>query len=162
MTMEAGDSSPCCKCGTFLPVNKLKAIKIDICGGCFKSEVIDMKRSLPPKQVTIQHCLQCDCYFRPPELRMKAQFGSKELMFFCVKILNKINFALVNAVFVGTEVDYSETKIIKVKLSLRKYVYSGWFTIQQDHVVEYLVEDQTCNTCSIVSSNLGLLVSSTL
>lgn len=156
MTMEAGDSCRCCKCSISLPANKN-----DICSACLKSEVIDSKQSLPPKQVTIQHCSQCGCYFHPPKLQMKARFGSKELMSFCVKSLKKMDFSLRNATFVGTEADYSETKIIKVKLSLEKHIWSGYY-IEQDHIVEYLVEDETCNSCSGASSNLDHLVSSTL
>lgn len=151
MTMESGmfnvqktvGSVLCCKCGIPMAPNAA-----NMCVKCLRSEV-DITEGLQ-KHVIIIHCPECDCYLQPPRTWIKAQLESKELLTFCVKRLKNMNkIRLVNAEFIWTE---PHSKRIKVKITVQKEVLNGAI-LEQSYMVEYVVQDQMCESCSRVQAN---------
>ncbi|KAL3846061.1 hypothetical protein ACJIZ3_003464 [Penstemon smallii] len=133
----------CCKCGISMPPNAA-----NMCTKCLRSEV-DITEGLQ-KNVTIIHCPECEKYLQPPRTWIKAQLESKQLLTFCVKRLKNLNkVRLVNAEFIWTE---PHSKRIKVKIKVQKEVLSGAI-LEQGHTVEYVVQDQMCESCSKVQAN---------
>lgn len=81
---------------------------------------------------------------------MDAELESKELLTFCVKRLKNLNTVrLVHAEFVWTE---PHSKRIKVKLKVQKEVLHGAI-LEQAYTVEYVVQDQLCESCSRIQAN---------
>ncbi|KAH6788915.1 nonsense-mediated mRNA decay NMD3 family protein [Perilla frutescens var. frutescens] len=133
----------CCKCGISMQPNAA-----NMCVNCLRSE-IDITEGLQ-KHVTIIRCPECDSYLQPPKTWIKAQLESKELLTFCVKRLKNLHkVKLVNAEFVWTE---PHSKRIKVKLKIQKEVLNG-AVLEQGYTVEYVVQDQMCESCSRVQAN---------
>ncbi|KAJ0457731.1 putative ribosomal export protein Nmd3 [Helianthus annuus] len=133
----------CCKCGILMPPNAA-----NMCVKCLRSEV-DITEGLQ-KHVIIIHCPECDCYLQPPRTWLKAQLESKELLTFCVKRLKNLNkVRLIHAEFIWTE---PHSKRIKVKLRVQKEVMNG-AVLEQAYMVEYVVQDQMCESCSRVQAN---------
>lgn len=133
----------CCKCGILMQPNAA-----NMCAKCLRSE-IDITEGLQ-KHVIINHCPECGSYLQPPRTWIKAQLESKELLTFCVKRLKNLNkVRLVDAVFVWTE---PHSKRIKVKLRVQKEVLNG-AKLEQTYVVEYVVQDKMCESCSRVQAN---------
>lgn len=133
----------CCKCGILMQPNAA-----NMCAKCLRSEV-DITEGLQ-KHVTIIHCPECDSYLQPPRTWIKAQLESKELLVFCVKRLKNLNkVRLANADFVWTE---PHSKRIKVRLQVRKEVLNGAI-LEQAYIVEYVVHDQMCDSCSRIQAN---------
>lgn len=133
----------CCKCGIPMAPNAA-----NMCVTCLRSEV-DITEGLQ-KHVIIMHCPECDSYLQPPRTWLKAQLESKELLTFCVKRLKNLNkVRLVNAEFVWTE---PHSKRIKVKLKVQKEVLNGAI-LEQSYLVEYVVQDHMCESCSRVQAN---------
>ncbi|XP_073016400.1 uncharacterized protein [Primulina eburnea] len=133
----------CCKCGILMPPNAA-----NMCSKCLRSE-IDITEGLQ-KHVIIIHCPECDNYLQPPRTWIKAQLESKELLTFCVKRLKNLNkVRLVHAEFIWTE---PHSKRIKVKLRVQKEVLNGAI-LEQAYTVEYVVQDQMCESCSRVQAN---------
>ncbi|XP_011082654.1 60S ribosomal export protein NMD3-like [Sesamum indicum] len=133
----------CCKCGISMQPNAA-----NMCAKCLRSEV-DITEGLQ-KHVIIIHCPECDTYLQPPRTWIKAQLESKELLTFCVKRLKNLNkVRLVHAEFVWTE---PHSKRIKVKLRVQKEVLNGAI-LEQAYTVEYVVQDQMCESCSRVQAN---------
>ncbi|PIN13657.1 NMD protein affecting ribosome stability and mRNA decay [Handroanthus impetiginosus] len=133
----------CCKCGILMQPNAA-----NMCAKCLRSE-IDITEGLQ-KHVIINHCPECDCYLQPPRTWIKAQLESKELLTFCVKRLKNLNkVRLVHAEFIWTE---PHSKRIKVKLRVQKEVLNGAI-LEQAYTVEYVVQDQMCESCSRVQAN---------
>ncbi|KAH6785197.1 hypothetical protein C2S51_037652 [Perilla frutescens var. frutescens] len=133
----------CCKCGILMQPNAA-----NMCGNCLRSEV-DITEGLQ-KHVIILHCPDCDSYLQPPRTWLKAQLESKELLTFCVKRLKNLNTVrLVHAEFIWTE---PHSKRIKIKLRVQKEVLHGAI-LEQAYTVEYVVQDQLCESCSRVQAN---------
>lgn len=133
----------CCKCG--IPMTPNAA---NMCVKCLRSEV-DITEGLQ-KHVIIIHCPECDTYLQPPRTWIKAQLESKELLTFCVKRLKNFNkVRLVLAEFIWTE---PHSKRLKVKLKVQKEVLNG-AVLEQAYTVEYVVQDQMCESCSRVQAN---------
>ncbi|KAJ0579051.1 putative ribosomal export protein Nmd3 [Helianthus annuus] len=133
----------CCKCGILMAPNAA-----NMCVKCLRSEV-DITEGLQ-KHVIIIHCPECDCYLQPPRTWLKAQVESKELLTFCVKRLKNLNkVRLIHAEFIWTE---PHSKRIKVKLRVQKEVLNG-AVLEQAYMVEYVVHDQMCESCSRVQAN---------
>ncbi|PWA39680.1 NMD3-like protein [Artemisia annua] len=133
----------CCKCG--IPMQPNAA---NMCVKCLRSE-IDITEGLQ-KHVIIIHCPECDCYLQPPKTWIKAQLESKELLTFCVKRLKNLNkVRLIHAEFIWTE---PHSKRIKVKLKVQQEVLNGAI-LEQAYMVEYVVQDQMCESCSRVQAN---------
>ncbi|KAL0353744.1 UNVERIFIED_CONTAM: Nuclear/nucleolar GTPase 2 [Sesamum angustifolium] len=133
----------CCKCGILMQPNAA-----NMCAKCLRSEV-DITEGLK-KHVIIIHCPECDTYLQPPRTWIKAQLESKELLTFCVKRLKNLNkVRLVHAEFIWTE---PHSKRIKVKLRVQKEVLNGAI-LEQAYTVEYVVQDQMCESCSRVQAN---------
>lgn len=133
----------CCKCGILMPPNAA-----NMCTNCLRSE-IDITEGLQ-KHVTINHCPECDSYLQPPKKWIRAELESKKLLTFCVKRLKNLHkVRLVNAGFVWTE---PHSKRIKVKLKVQKEVLNG-AVLEQTYTVEYVVQDQMCESCSRVQAN---------
>ncbi|GJW96268.1 NMD3-like protein [Tanacetum coccineum] len=151
MNVEAGmftvqqtmGNVPCCKCGVPMIPNAA-----NMCVKCLRSEV-DITEGLE-KQVTIIHCPECDTYLQPPRTWIKAQLESKQLLGFCVRRLKNLSkLKLIHAEFVWTE---PHSKRLKVKLRVQKEVLNG-AVLEQAHVVEYVVHDQMCDSCSRSQAN---------
>ncbi|KAL1560675.1 60S ribosomal export protein NMD3-like [Salvia divinorum] len=133
----------CCKCGITMQPNAA-----NMCTRCLQSE-IDITEGLQ-KQVTIVHCPECNKYLQPPKTWTGAELESKKLLSFCIRRLKNLNkVRLVNAEFVWTE---PHSKRIKVKLKVRKEVLNGAL-LEQSYTVEYVVQDQMCETCSRAQVN---------
>ncbi|KAG8390462.1 hypothetical protein BUALT_Bualt01G0085800 [Buddleja alternifolia] len=133
----------CCKCGILMQPNAA-----NMCANCLRSEV-DITEGLQ-KHVIIIHCPECDTYLQPPRTWIRAQLESKELLTFCVKRLKNLNkVRLVHAEFIWTE---PHSKRIKVKLRVQKEVLNGAI-LEQAYTVEYVVQDQMCESCSRVQAN---------
>lgn len=133
----------CCNCG--IPMTPNAA---NMCVKCLRSEV-DITEGLQ-KHVIIIHCPECDAYLQPPRTWIKAQLESKQLLTFCCKrVKNLSKLKLIHAEFVWTE---PHSKRIKVKLRVQKEVLNG-AVLEQACVVEYVVQDQMCDTCSRAQVN---------
>ncbi|KAM3341450.1 60S ribosomal export protein NMD3 [Capsicum galapagoense] len=133
----------CCKCGISMQPNAA-----NMCANCLRSE-IDITEGLQ-KHVIICHCPECDSYLQPPRTWIKAQLESKELLTFCVKRLKNLNkVRLVQAEFIWTE---PHSKRIKVKLKVQKEVLHGAI-LEQAYTVEYVIQDQMCESCTRVQAN---------
>lgn len=133
----------CCKCG--IPMSPNAA---NMCVKCLRSEV-DITEDLQ-KHVTIIHCPECDTYLQPPRTWIRAQLESKELLTFCVKRLKNLNkVRLVHAEFIWTE---PHSKRLKVRLRVQKEVLNG-AVLEQAYTVEYVVQDQMCESCTRVQAN---------
>lgn len=133
----------CCKCGISMQPNAA-----NMCANCLRSEV-DITEGLQ-KHVIICHCPECDGYLQPPRTWLKAQLESKELLTFCVKRLKNLNkVRLVHAEFIWTE---PHSKRIKVKLKVQKEVLHGAI-LEQAYTVEYVIQDQMCESCTRVQAN---------
>ncbi|MBA0739380.1 hypothetical protein Gogos_012658 [Gossypium gossypioides] len=81
----------------------------------------------------------------------EAQLESKELLTFCVKRLETDlkKVRLVNAEFIWTE---PHSKRIKVKLKVQKEVLNGAI-LEQSYVVEYVQQDNMCDSCTRFQAN---------
>ncbi|CAI9787781.1 unnamed protein product [Fraxinus pennsylvanica] len=133
----------CCKCGILMQPNAA-----NMCAKCLRSEV-DITEGLQ-KHLVIIHCPECESYLQPPRTWMKMQLESKELLTFCIKRsknLNKVH--LVHAEFIWTE---PHSKRIKVRLRVQKEVLNG-AVLEQAYTVEYVVQDQMCESCTRVQAN---------
>lgn len=120
----------------------------NMCVKCLRSEV-DITEGLQ-KHVIIIHCPECDTYLQPPRTWLKAQLESKELLTFCVKRLKNLNkVRLIHAEFIWTE---PHSKRLKIKLKVQKEVLNG-AVLEQSFLVEYVVQDQMCESCSRVQAN---------
>lgn len=133
----------CPMCGVSMRPNPA-----NICVTCLRAEV-DITEGLQ-KHVTILFCPECTSYLQPPRTWIKAQLESKELLTFCVKRLKNLNkVRLVDAAFIWTE---PHSKRLKVKLKIQKEVMHGAI-MEQGYVVEYVVEDHMCESCSRSAAN---------
>ncbi|WOG82842.1 hypothetical protein DCAR_0102010 [Daucus carota subsp. sativus] len=133
----------CCKCGIPMAPNAA-----NMCVKCLRTEV-DITEGLQ-KHVIIVHCPECDTYLQPPRTWIKAQLESKELLTFCVKRVKNLNkVKLVDAGFIWTE---PHSKRLKVKLRVQKEVLNG-AVLEQTCTVEYVVQDQMCESCTRVQAN---------
>ncbi|CAA0824810.1 nonsense-mediated mRNA decay NMD3 family protein [Striga hermonthica] len=133
----------CCKCG--IPMQPNAA---NMCAKCLRSE-FDITEGLQ-KHVIINHCPDCESYLQPPRTWIKAELESRELLTFCLNRLKNLRntVKLVNSEFVWTE---PHSKRIKVKLTVQKEVLNVF--LQQAYIVEYVVQDQLCESCSKVQAN---------
>ncbi|KAI3966805.1 hypothetical protein MKW92_053655 [Papaver armeniacum] len=119
----------CCKCGILMAPNAANT-----CVKCLRSDV-DISEGLQ-KNVIIMYCPECN--------------KSKELLTFCVKRLKNLNkVRLVHAEFIWTE---PHSKRIKVKVRVQKQVLNG-VVLEQAYLVEYVVQDHLCESCSRVAAN---------
>ncbi|KAK6931157.1 Nmd3, N-terminal [Dillenia turbinata] len=142
MVHQTVGSVLCCKCG--IPMQPNAA---NMCVNCLRSEE-DITEGLQ-KHVIIMHCPECSCYLQPPKTWIKAELESKELLQFCLKRLKNMNkVRLVHAEFVWTE---PHSKRLKVKLSVQKEVHGA--ILEQSYVVEYVVQDYMCTSCSRIQAN---------
>ncbi|XP_059641391.1 uncharacterized protein LOC132283465 [Cornus florida] len=133
----------CCKCGIAMLPNAA-----NMCVKCLRSEV-DITEGLQ-KHVIIIHCPECDTYLQPPRTWIKAQLESKELLTFCVKRVKNLNkVRLLHAEFIWTE---PHSKRMKIKLRVQKEVLNGAI-LEQAYIVEYVVQEQMCKSCSRVQAN---------
>ncbi|KAK6922094.1 Nmd3, N-terminal [Dillenia turbinata] len=132
----------CCKCG--IPMQPNAA---NMCVNCLRSEE-DITEGLQ-KHVIIMHCPECKCYLQPPKTWIKAELESKELLQFCLKRLKFMSkVRLVHAEFVWTE---PHSKRLKIKLRVQKEVHGA--ILEQAYVVEYVVQDYMCTSCSRIQAN---------
>ena len=133
----------CPVCGVSMAPNPA-----NMCVSCLRTQV-DITEGLQ-KNVTILFCPECVSYLHPPRTWIKAELESKELLTFCVKRLKNMNkIRLIDAAFVWTE---PHSKRVKVKLKIQKEIMNGAI-MEQSYVVEYVVEDHLCESCSRVAAN---------
>ncbi|RZC71192.1 hypothetical protein C5167_034647 [Papaver somniferum] len=133
----------CCKCGILMAPNAA-----NMCVKCLRSEV-DITEGLQ-KSVIIMYCPECNSYLQPPRTWIKCELESKELLTFCVKRLKNLNkVRLIHAEFIWTE---PHSKRIKVKVRVQKEVLNG-VVLEQAYLVEYVVQDHLCESCSRVAAN---------
>lgn len=133
----------CCMCGIQMAPNAA-----NMCVNCLRSQV-DITEGLQ-KRLIILHCPECNSYLQPPKTWIKAQLESKELLTFCIKRLKNLNkVRLMHAEFIWTE---PHSKRIKVKLRVQKEVLNGAI-LEQAYIVEYVQQEQMCESCSRVQAN---------
>ncbi|XXG75755.1 hypothetical protein AAC387_Pa08g0263 [Persea americana] len=133
----------CCMCGIQMAPNAA-----NMCVNCLRSQV-DITEGLQ-KRLIILHCPECNSYLQPPKTWIKAQLESKELLTFCIKRLKNLNkVRLMHAEFIWTE---PHSKRIKVKLRVQKEVLNGAI-LKQAYIVEYVQQEQMCESCSRVQAN---------
>ncbi|KAG6429430.1 hypothetical protein SASPL_107481 [Salvia splendens] len=133
----------CCRCGILMQPNAA-----NMCANCLRSE-IDITEGLQ-KHVIIIFCPECNSFLQPPRTWIKAELESKELLTFCVKRLKNLNTVrMVHAEFIWTE---PHSKRIKIKLKVQKEVLHGAI-LEQAYTVEYVVQDQLCESCARVQAN---------
>lgn len=92
-----------------------------MCINCIRNEV-DITEGIP-KHGTIQFCRNCERYLQPPNIWVRADLESRELLAFCLKRLKGLNkVRLIDAGFIWTE---PHSRRIKVKLTIQKEVKSS-------------------------------------
>ncbi|XP_012271399.1 60S ribosomal export protein NMD3 [Orussus abietinus] len=127
----------CCECGTPIEPNPA-----NMCVGCLRVHV-DITEGIP-KQATLIFCKGCERYLQPPMEWVHAPLESRELLSLCLKKLKGLNrVKLIDAGFIWTE---PHSKRLKVKLTVHGEVLGG-AVLQQVFVVEYIVNNQMCDTC---------------
>ncbi|CAG8787027.1 8817_t:CDS:2, partial [Gigaspora margarita] len=98
-----------------------------------------------PKQATLQFCRNCERYLQPPNIWIRAELESRELLSLCLKKLKGLNkVKLIDAGFIWTE---PHSRRIKVKLTVQKEVFISTL-IQQITEVEFVVNYQQCGDCT--------------
>ncbi|KAI9002355.1 NMD3 family-domain-containing protein, partial [Gaertneriomyces semiglobifer] len=136
--------SLCASCGTVIAPNPA-----NMCVNCIRSDV-DITEGIP-KQATVHFCKGCDRYLQPPNIWVKAELESRELLALCLKKLRGLNkVRLVDAGFIWTE---PHSRRLKVKLTIQKEVFASTI-LQQIFVVEYIVATQHCEECQRVDAQL--------
>ncbi|KAJ3008189.1 hypothetical protein HKX48_008717 [Thoreauomyces humboldtii] len=134
----------CASCGTVIAPNPA-----NMCVNCIRGDV-DITEGIP-KQATIHFCRGCDRYLQPPNLWVKADLESRELLALCLKKLRGLNkVRLVDAGFIWTE---PHSKRVKVKLTIQKEVFAATI-LQQVFVTEFIVANQHCEECQRVDAQL--------
>ncbi|TPX66298.1 hypothetical protein SpCBS45565_g04557 [Spizellomyces sp. 'palustris'] len=134
----------CASCGTVIAPNPA-----NMCVNCIRSDV-DITEGIP-KQATVHFCRGCERYLQPPNIWVKAELESRELLALCLKKLRGLNkVRLVDAGFIWTE---PHSKRVKVKLTIQKEVFAATI-LQQVFVVEYIVANQHCEECQRVDAQL--------
>jgi nonsense-mediated mRNA decay protein 3 len=118
-----------------------------MCVNCIRSQV-DITEGIP-KQQAVQFCRGCERYLQPPRHWVTCGWESRELLTVCIKKLRGLNkVKLTDASFVWTE---PHSKRIKTKLTVQKEVFQGTI-LQQTFVVEYVIENFTCENCHRVAA----------
>ncbi|KAJ3158398.1 hypothetical protein HDU86_002864 [Geranomyces michiganensis] len=134
----------CASCGTVIAPNPA-----NMCVNCIRGDV-DITEGIP-KQATIHFCRGCDRYLQPPNIWVKADLESRELLALCLKKLKGLGkVRLVDAGFIWTE---PHSKRVKVKLTIQKEVFAATI-LQQVFVVEFIVANQHCEECERVDAQL--------
>ncbi|KAI3708065.1 hypothetical protein L2E82_37097 [Cichorium intybus] len=140
---QTAGSVLCCTCGIPMAPNAA-----NMCATCLRSQV-DITAGFQ-RHLTIIHCPECDRSLQPPRTWLKTPLESKELLTFCLKRLNNPNqIRLIHAEFIWTE---PHSKRIKVKLKVQKEVLNG-VVLEQAYIVEYILQNQMCDSCSRVQAN---------
>lgn len=87
-----------------------------MCVNCIRNEV-DITEGIP-KQVTLHFCRNCERYLQPPQIWVKAELESRELLALCLKKLKGLGkVRLVDAGFIWTE---PHSRRVRVKLTIQK------------------------------------------
>ncbi|RWS10009.1 60S ribosomal export protein NMD3-like protein [Dinothrombium tinctorium] len=127
----------CCECGLLIDPNPSNT-----CVNCLKSR-IDITEGIQ-KQVVLYFCRGCERYMHSQGQWIYCALESRELLSLCLKKLKGlVKVHLVDASFVWTE---PHSKRLKVKLKIQKEVFGGAI-LQQSFVVEYVVNNFTCDAC---------------
>eukprot|EP00842_Homolaphlyctis_polyrhiza_P001175 jgi/Hompol1/2058/HPOL_002042-RA len=134
----------CATCGAVIAPNAA-----NMCIDCIRADV-DITEGIP-KQATIHFCKGCDRYLQPPNIWVKCELESRELLALCLRKLKGLaKVRLVDAGFLWTE---PHSKRIKVKISIQKEVFASTI-LQQVFVVEFIVAGQYCEECMRVDAQL--------
>ncbi|CAG8747792.1 1961_t:CDS:2, partial [Racocetra persica] len=106
--------------------------------------IVDITDGIP-KRATLQFCRNCERYLQPPNIWVRAELESRELLSLCLKKLKGLNkVKLIDAGFIWTE---PHSRRIKVKLTVQKEVFISTI-IQQITEVEFVVNHQQCGDCT--------------
>jgi len=116
-----------------------------MCPACIRTQ-IDITEGIPKEGVL--HCCQfCNRWLQPPTRWVPCELESKDLLAICLKKLRGLKeVRLVDAAFVWTE---PHSKRIKTKLTIQKEVLAQTI-LQQVFVVEFVVQNQACDSCQRV------------
>ncbi|KAJ3689573.1 hypothetical protein LUZ61_018737 [Rhynchospora tenuis] len=135
----------CCTCGVVMAPNPA-----NMCVKCLRSRV-DITEGLP-RQAVVNFCPDCSSYLQPPNKWLRFNLDSQELLHFLVKRLHTRFSRLVtltHAEFMFTE---PHSKRIKIRLRVRREVMNGAI-LEQPHIVEFVVHDKLCLSCSRLQAN---------
>jgi len=112
-----------------------------MCANCLRTRV-DITEGIP-RQLVLQFCRSCERYLQPPNVWLKCELESRELLALCLKKLKGLNkVRLVDAKFVWTE---PHSRRIIVKLTIQKEAFGA--IMQQDFDVTYTVRTGMCDAC---------------
>ena len=118
-----------------------------MCVNCIRSQ-IDITEGIPKSQ-SVQFCRGCERYLQPPRHWLTCGWESRELLTVCIKRLRGLSkVKLIDASFIWTE---PHSKRIKTKLTVQQEVFQGTI-LQQTFVVEYVIENLTCENCHRVAA----------
>lgn len=132
----------CAQCGTVINPNPA-----NLCVNCVRAEV-DITEGIP-KQGTVHFCKGCDRYLQPPNVWVKADLESRELLALLLKKLKGLSkVKLIDASFIWTE---PHSKRLKIKLTIQKEVFAQ-AVLQQIFIVEFIVAGQHCEECQRVDA----------
>ncbi|CAG8478838.1 3892_t:CDS:2 [Diversispora eburnea] len=130
----------CCQCGTAIAPNPS-----NMCINCIRNEV-DITEGIP-KQAVLLFCRNCERYLQPPNIWIRADLESRDLLALCLKRLKGLSkVRLIDAGFIWTE---PHSRRIKVKLTIQKEVFTSTI-LQQIFEVEFVVNYQQCTDCTRV------------
>ncbi|RHZ80547.1 hypothetical protein Glove_134g186 [Diversispora epigaea] len=130
----------CCQCGTAIAPNPS-----NMCINCIRNEV-DITEGIP-KQAVLLFCRNCERYLQPPNIWIRADLESRDLLALCLKRLKGLSkVRLIDAGFIWTE---PHSRRIKVKLTIQKEVFTSTI-LQQIFEVEFTVNYQQCTDCTRV------------
>eukprot|EP00276_Gloeochaete_wittrockiana_P013997 CAMPEP_0184333316 /NCGR_PEP_ID=MMETSP1089-20130417/2314_1 /TAXON_ID=38269 ORGANISM="Gloeochaete wittrockiana, Strain SAG46.84" /NCGR_SAMPLE_ID=MMETSP1089 /ASSEMBLY_ACC=CAM_ASM_000445 /LENGTH=492 /DNA_ID=CAMNT_0026657061 /DNA_START=17 /DNA_END=1495 /DNA_ORIENTATION=+ len=135
----------CCLCGVGMPPNPS-----NMCVNCLRTQV-DITEGIP-KQLVIHFCKGCERYLQPPNVWVRAELESRELLSILLKRIRGISkVTLSDAGFVWTE---PHSKRIKVKLTIQKEVMASTI-LEQKFIVEFVVAGQQCTECQKSDADLN-------
>lgn len=111
-----------------------------MCVDCLRTKV-DISEGIP-KQAVVYFCKSCERYLKPPNIWVRCELESKELLALLLKKLKGLGKVhMIDAGFIWTE---PHSRRLKVKLTIQKEVDRGAI-LQQVFVVEYVVHTQMCD-----------------
>lgn len=129
----------CCNCG--VPMDGSQGLVM--CYDCIKLTV-DITEGIP-REANVSFCRNCERFLQPPQLWVRAELESRELLAICLKKLKGLNkVRLVDALFIWTE---PHSRRIRVKLTVQGEAMANTI-VQQTFEVEYVVVAMQCPDCA--------------
>ncbi|KAI5381247.1 uncharacterized protein LOC127117733 [Lathyrus oleraceus] len=136
-------TTPCSQCN--FPIQPDSS---NTCIQCLRSKN-DITLGLP-KKLHLLHCPQCKTYSEPLKSWIKLQLQPKQLLDFCLILLEK-NLSFNNLRLVRSQTILYEpiSKIIKIRATVQKEVLNAE-TLQQSYLVEFVQHNCICESCTRV------------